>query len=324
MIDNENGDAKRALCKTLALLSGHHKSVLEARSMLNGQEGMVTFQMVFEKPFYSVSMVWNVIRRYCPEDIVQNVKVMRAFKDMSGACFDVPDTLAQRFTDIFEYEEKERRTDFRVSKAKELPELKEDDNRAFGGMPGQGYGGGGYGGGGYGGGGGYQGRGGGGGGYQGRGGYQQRGGFGGGRGGGGYNSYGGGGDGESGGRGGFEGGRGGGDRGGRGGYQGRGGGGFGGGGGGGAPQRNNEASVFVGNLGDSDQRTVEDLFMSFGLRPQRIRILMDDMGKSKGAAFVDFYTPQDAQDACQNDGREIPGSRRRLRINPANSKPGPR
>ena len=262
MIEAEDGDAKRALCKTLALLSGHHKGVLEARSMLNGQEGMVTFQMIFEKPFYSVSMVWNVIRRYCPEDIVQNVKVMRAFKDMSGACFDVPDHFAERFADIFEYEEKERRTDFRVSKAKELPELKEDDNRAFGGMPGQGYGGGGY----QGGGGGYQGRGGGG--YQGRGGYQQRGGFGGGRGGygGGYqgNSYGGGGDGE-GGRGGF-----GGDRGGRGGYQGRGGG-F-GGGGGGAP-RNNEASVFVGNLGDSDQRTVEDLFMSFGLRPQRIRIL---------------------------------------------------
>ena len=25
MIEQENGDAKRALCKTLALLSGHHK-----------------------------------------------------------------------------------------------------------------------------------------------------------------------------------------------------------------------------------------------------------------------------------------------------------
>jgi len=70
LIDAEGGDAKRALCKTLALLSGHHKSVLEARSMLNGQEGMVTFQMIFEKPFFSVSMVWNVIRRYCPEDVV--------------------------------------------------------------------------------------------------------------------------------------------------------------------------------------------------------------------------------------------------------------
>lgn len=36
MIMLENGDAKRALCKTLALLSGHHKEMLIARSLLNG------------------------------------------------------------------------------------------------------------------------------------------------------------------------------------------------------------------------------------------------------------------------------------------------
>ena len=213
---------------------------------------------------------------------------MRAFKDMSGACFDVPDQYAERFGDIFEYEEKERRTDFRVSKAKELPELKEDDNRGFGGMPQQGYGGGGYGGGGYGG-----GRGGYGGGRGGGGGYQSRGGYGGGAGG----SYGGGAGGSS-----YGGGAGGSYGGGRGGYGGAGGaggsygggrGGYGGGagGGGGAPQRNNDCSVFVGNLGDSDQRVVEDMFAGFGLRPQRIRILTDEMGKSKGAAFVDFQSP---------------------------------
>ena len=52
---------------------------------------------------------------------------MRAFKDMTGACFDVPSDIAQRFEDIFKYEESERRVDFKVSRAKELPELKEDD-----------------------------------------------------------------------------------------------------------------------------------------------------------------------------------------------------
>ena len=67
LIGNENGDAKRALCKTLALLSGHHKEVLQDRSLLNGQADMVTFQMLLDKPFYSVSMVWNMIRRYVPD-----------------------------------------------------------------------------------------------------------------------------------------------------------------------------------------------------------------------------------------------------------------
>ena len=71
LIGNEDGDAKRALCKTLALLSGHHKEVLQDRSLLNGQSDMVTFQMLLDKPFYSVSMVWNMIRRYVPDQISQ-------------------------------------------------------------------------------------------------------------------------------------------------------------------------------------------------------------------------------------------------------------
>jgi hypothetical protein len=43
LILQEGGDARRALCKTLALLSGHHKEMMTSRSLLNGQETMVTF-----------------------------------------------------------------------------------------------------------------------------------------------------------------------------------------------------------------------------------------------------------------------------------------
>lgn len=87
---------------------------------------MVTFQMLLDKPFYSVSMIWNLIRKYVPDQISDKVKVMRAFKDMTGACFDCPSDIAQRFEDIFKYEETEHKVDFKVSRAKELPELKED------------------------------------------------------------------------------------------------------------------------------------------------------------------------------------------------------
>lgn len=52
---------------------------------------------------------------------------MKASKDMTGACFDVPSDVAGRFEDIFKYEQSERKCDFCVAKAKELPELKEDD-----------------------------------------------------------------------------------------------------------------------------------------------------------------------------------------------------
>ena len=43
LIDQNGGDVKRALCQTLALLSGHHKEEMSARSLLNGQEDCVTF-----------------------------------------------------------------------------------------------------------------------------------------------------------------------------------------------------------------------------------------------------------------------------------------
>ena len=51
-------------------------------------------------------------------------------------------------------------------------------------------------------------------------------------------------------------------------------------------------------------------------------MLTDESGKSKGAAFVDFADSYSASEACKLDGREAGPSRRRMRINPAGSKPG--
>lgn len=104
------------------------------RSLLNGFEEMVTFIMKFEKPFYSVSMVWSILKRECPDKIVGQIKVMRAFKDMIGACFDVPSNIAVHFEDIFKNIMEERRANYQVYRATELPELKEDDNRMMGGF----------------------------------------------------------------------------------------------------------------------------------------------------------------------------------------------
>ena len=96
-------------------------------------------------------MVWNVIKKYVPDQISSNIRVMRAFADMTGAVFDVPSDVAQRFEDIFKYEESERKCDFKMTRATTLPELKEDDRimsnqGSYGRGGGGGYGGGGYGG----------------------------------------------------------------------------------------------------------------------------------------------------------------------------------
>jgi len=297
--------------------------MLTARSLLNGQEDFCTFQIVLPKPFYAISLVWNIIRKYVPESISTQVKGMRAFQNMTGCCFDVPDNMAARFEDIFTHEAEERGIDFTINRAKELPELKEDDTQGGygaqrggqGSWGGQSQGGrfqgnqrqGGYGGqsqgygnqrqGGYGGQSqGYGGQ------SQGYGG-QSQGGYGAqAQGGNGYNTrsqdngYG---------------------------APPRNGGGAGGAGGAGG-HSSGENSVFMGNLGEADQRQVESMFSAENLKPLRIRVLTDDTGRSKGAAFVDFASAGEATAACRLDGKEMANSHRRLRINPANSKPGPR
>lgn len=69
---------------------------------------------------------------------------MRAFKDLTGACFDLPDEHSSRVADIFANLAEQQRIDFKFSKAVNLPELKEDDNSYGGGSGGQSYGGGSY------------------------------------------------------------------------------------------------------------------------------------------------------------------------------------
>jgi hypothetical protein len=103
LIKQEDGDPKRALCKLLALVSGHHKQVMKARSLLSGTEDQVTFFIKLRTTFYSVSMVWNLLRKYLPDQVHTQVRGMRAFKDMTGACFDVPENYAQRIEDSYNY-----------------------------------------------------------------------------------------------------------------------------------------------------------------------------------------------------------------------------
>ena len=55
----------------------------------------------------------------------------------------------------------------------------------------------------------------------------------------------------------------------------------------------------------------------------RIRVLQDEQGKSKGAAFVDFKDQNDLDQALKMDGQPTSAGRR-LRINHANSRPAGR
>lgn len=260
LIALSDGNEKVALQKALAFMSGCHKEKLAARSLLNGQEGYITFQIETSNTFQGVGLVWGILRRYVPQNVSDQIKGMRTLEDMKGAVFDVEEKDAQSFEDIFTHaqENASRKLDFEIFKCKSLPELMDSDKKMGGGMGGM---------------------------RGGRGG--RGGGFGGGRGGGYQNGYG-------------------------------------GGGGGGRdqssrqPRGNQDASCFVGNLSyKCTERDIQSMFSSKGLRTQSVRILHDDSGRSKGSAFVDFSSSDDAKRACNLDGQRLGNADRNLRINPA-------
>jgi hypothetical protein len=123
LIKSYKGDSKKALCAALAYLSGHHKNVMEIRSLLTGQEKYITFVMKMSKPFFAVSFVWNILRKLLPETITNEIRGMRTFKNLEGVVFDVPEDQLERFEDVFKHLKDEDRIDFEMSRAKTLPEL---------------------------------------------------------------------------------------------------------------------------------------------------------------------------------------------------------
>ncbi len=91
LIERHGGDVRKALCASLAFLSGHYKQALSARSLLTGQENCITIDIKFEQSFQTISYVWGIMRKFLTQDIVDNIRGMRMYKDQRGAVFDVPE-----------------------------------------------------------------------------------------------------------------------------------------------------------------------------------------------------------------------------------------
>jgi RNA recognition motif-containing protein len=72
------------------------------------------------------------------------------------------------------------------------------------------------------------------------------------------------------------------------------------------------------------EQDIEDIFLREKFYPSKIRMLLDQDGKFKGAAFVEFEKKEDSESACRLNGKSYGNSDRRLRINPASNKPAPR
>ncbi|EKX55400.1 hypothetical protein GUITHDRAFT_57670, partial [Guillardia theta CCMP2712] len=90
--------ATKALCAALAVIAGQTKP-LPARSLLSSLEGFKTFVIKTTQPMAESRMVFVLLRKVLPQELVSSIKGIRLFKEqpVMGAAFDVPQDKVEEF-----------------------------------------------------------------------------------------------------------------------------------------------------------------------------------------------------------------------------------
>ncbi|CAH9094300.1 unnamed protein product [Cuscuta epithymum] len=83
------------LAKALAKASGYTE--IKSRSLLTSMENCVTLHLESGRPFYSPSFVYNVLKRFLPEEVAESINGLTLTADGKGAVFDVSTEDVQTF-----------------------------------------------------------------------------------------------------------------------------------------------------------------------------------------------------------------------------------
>jgi len=127
LIDQNDGNAEKALQIALAYCSGHYKHKLVAKSLLNGQENYTTMKMWVQKGMLGSRDAYSILRKYWDPRVGENVRNMKNLRDGSGVVFDIRAESYEAFIDNFDrLKETNDFIDFEISKCKDLPDLEEE------------------------------------------------------------------------------------------------------------------------------------------------------------------------------------------------------
>ncbi len=136
LIDETKGDAETALCLTLAYISGYYKTAFTSRSLITGQEKMITMIMspASDDVRLNINACRDLLDRWFTGRLVDNIKVMKSIKNNGGIIFDIYEDMKDRFMDNFDHVQQQEngRLEFLLEKCQELPELMEDESSGQG------------------------------------------------------------------------------------------------------------------------------------------------------------------------------------------------
>jgi ATP-dependent RNA helicase DDX21 len=113
------------LAKAIAKISG--QTELKRRSLLTSHDDSTTLMLKANTSMYSPTYAFNCLRKYLPEETVNEVRRMNLTVDGTGAVFDVPSRSVEQFTAEQEGE------NFTVEILDALPQLQAKPERSFGG-----------------------------------------------------------------------------------------------------------------------------------------------------------------------------------------------
>ena len=91
LIKNNKGDAESALCLTLAYISGFYKIAFTSKSLITGQEKMITLIMKPTQPEskLSVNQCRDELDHWFNGRLVDNIRIMKAIENNGGIIFDI-------------------------------------------------------------------------------------------------------------------------------------------------------------------------------------------------------------------------------------------
>lgn len=105
LIETCKGDAEKALCQTLAYISGHYKTAIVARSLLTGQEKLMTLMMtpMSEGGRLTTQDCRRAIDKWWGQRLSDNIRIIKGIKGSAGALFDIYEDQYERFMDNFDH-----------------------------------------------------------------------------------------------------------------------------------------------------------------------------------------------------------------------------
>lgn len=77
-----------ALQRALAIISGYSKDI-QQRSLLGSIENYVTYVIETKREIRGKGYVWNILKDYYSEEIINDMKGMRTLVDSKGVIFDI-------------------------------------------------------------------------------------------------------------------------------------------------------------------------------------------------------------------------------------------